>query len=65
MNQVYHITNAARMVGLHPHTLRDYERQGLITFRRDDCNARIFDQPTLKQIRQIALENLNRQNAVH
>ena len=56
----FHITSAAKKVGLHPQTLRDYERKGWITFRRDDCGNRILDEADLKRVREIALDNMSR-----
>lgn len=61
MDRIYHISTAAKKVGLHPQTLRDYERKGWITFKRDDCGSRILDAADLKKIRKIALDNLNRE----
>ena len=60
MNRIYHITRAAKKVGLHPQTLRDYERKGWIVFKRDDCGNRVLDEGDLTKVREIALDNLNR-----
>jgi DNA-binding transcriptional MerR regulator len=54
--KVYRIGEAARRVGLTPHTIRVYEREGAITFRRDTAGVRMLSDDDLRRIREIRLE---------
>lgn len=40
---VYKIHEFSKLTGLPPHTLRFYEKEGLISVRRDHNNIRIYD----------------------
>lgn len=40
---VYKIHEFSKITGLPPHTLRFYEKEGLITVKRDHNNIRIYD----------------------
>jgi len=47
----YHIKEAAKKVGLPPHTIRYYEQEGLLPFiRRDKNGNRIFNEADLTWI---------------
>lgn len=50
---MYVISVAARMVGLHPQTLRHYESQGLVTPKRSDGNVRLYSPVDIDRLRQI------------
>jgi MerR family transcriptional regulator/heat shock protein HspR len=49
----YIISVAARLVGLHPQTLRYYESQGLIKPRRSPGNKRLYSPRDIERLRQI------------
>jgi len=49
----YIISVAAEMVGIHPQTLRHYERIGLIEPERSDGNIRLYSERDLERVRQI------------
>lgn len=49
----YIISVAARLVGLHPQTLRYYESQGLIKPRRSPGNKRLYSPKDIERLRQI------------
>lgn len=49
----YIISVAARLVGLHPQTLRYYESQGLIKPRRSPGNKRLYSPRDIGRLRQI------------
>lgn len=51
---VYVISVAAELTGLHPQTLRTYERMGLITPGRTGGGGRRYSSRDLKLLRQIA-----------
>lgn len=46
----YVISVAARMVGMEPHTLRYYERLGLIRPRRSQGNIRLYSQKDIEHL---------------
>lgn len=53
---------AAALAGMHPQTLRVYERRGLITPRRTPRNTRVYserDVALLRRIQQLSEEGLN------
>lgn len=53
---------AAEMAGMHPQTLRVYERRGLITPRRTARNTRVYserDVALLRRIQELSDEGLN------
>ncbi len=43
MSRIYRIGDAARKVGLHPQTIRRYEKMGVLVPLRDSSGQRIFD----------------------
>ncbi|HUW95351.1 MAG TPA: helix-turn-helix transcriptional regulator [Anaerolineae bacterium] len=49
----YVISVAARMVELHPQTLRYYERVGLLTPHRSGGNRRLYSQRDVERLRAI------------
>jgi len=56
------ISIAARLAGMHPQTLRVYERRGLITPKRTQRNTRLYSQADvdlLRRIQQLSEEGLN------
>jgi MerR family transcriptional regulator/heat shock protein HspR len=46
----YHISSVARMYGIHPQTLRLYEREGLLKPSRSEGNTRCYTEEDLKQL---------------
>ena len=50
---LYVISVAAKMVGLHPQTLRHYESQGLVTPKRSDGNVRLYSPADIDRLHQI------------
>ena len=44
------ISEAAKRIGVHPNTLRDLEKRGMITARRDWVGYRVFSEEDLAQI---------------
>jgi MerR family transcriptional regulator/heat shock protein HspR len=46
----YHISAVAQMYGIHPQTLRLYEREGLLKPSRSDGNTRLYSEDDLKQL---------------
>ena len=46
----YYISYVSEKYGLHPQTLRHYEREGLIQPVRSDGNTRLYDESTLERI---------------
>ena len=46
----YHISSVARMLDVHPQTLRLYEREGLLKPSRSDGNTRLYSEDNLKQL---------------
>jgi MerR family transcriptional regulator/heat shock protein HspR len=49
----YVISIAARMVGMHAQTLRQYERIGLIEPKRSSGNIRLYSQADVARLRQV------------
>ncbi|MBU0493922.1 MAG: helix-turn-helix transcriptional regulator [Chloroflexi bacterium] len=49
----YIISVAAEIVGIHPQTLRHYERIGLIAPERSEGNVRLYSERDLVRVRQI------------
>ena len=49
----YPISVAARMVSLHPQTLRCYERVGLVVPARSPGNVRLYSQTDIERLRRI------------
>jgi MerR family transcriptional regulator/heat shock protein HspR len=52
---VYLIGIVSRLLGLHPQTLRLYERDGLISPRRSDGNTRLYSEKDVERLRLIRL----------
>lgn len=50
---MYVISVAARMVNLHPQTLRHYENLGLVTPQRTEGNIRLYSPADIDRLRQI------------
>jgi MerR family transcriptional regulator, heat shock protein HspR len=50
----YIISVAARLVDLHPQTLRHYESIGLLNPRRSGGNIRLYSQRDIERVRKIA-----------
>lgn len=46
----YHISSVAKMYGLHPQTLRMYEREGLLKPSRSEGNTRLYSAADLKRL---------------
>lgn len=51
---LYVISVAARMVNLHPQTLRHYERIGLVEPARTEGGMRMYSQQDIEQLKKIA-----------
>jgi MerR family transcriptional regulator/heat shock protein HspR len=51
--RLYFISTAAEMLGMHPQTLRKYERLGLIQPTRTIGSMRIYDREELERLRLI------------
>jgi len=49
----YPISVVARMVGLHPQTLRCYERAGLVVPARSAGNVRLYSQVDIERLRKV------------
>ncbi len=47
------ISVAARLVEMHPQTLRKYEREGLIVPSRTDGNLRLYSDQDIERLRQV------------
>ncbi len=47
------ISVAARMLGMHPQTLRKYERAGLLTPSRQSGNQRFYSEADVRRLRRI------------
>ncbi len=59
---VYVISVAAQLSGLHPQTLRQYDRLGLVTPRRAGGRNRLYsmrDVARLREIQRLAAEGMN------
>lgn len=50
---VYIISVAARLVGVHPQTLRAYERYGFIKPARTETGQRLYCEADLEKVRQV------------
>ena len=50
---VYTIAVAARLTGMHPQTLRKYERAGLLTPARPSGNQRLYSQADIERLKRI------------
>jgi len=50
---VYNISVAAKLVGVHPRTLRIYEEEGLIKPARSEGNTRLYSQHDLERLHHI------------
>jgi MerR family transcriptional regulator, heat shock protein HspR len=50
---VYTIAVASRLTGMHPQTLRKYERAGLLTPARQQGNQRLYSDADLERLRRI------------
>jgi MerR family transcriptional regulator/heat shock protein HspR len=48
--QYYHISSVAKMYGIHPQTLRLYEREGLLAPSRSEGNTRLYSTDDLKRL---------------
>lgn len=59
----YHISSVARMYGIHPQTLRLYEREGLLKPSRSEGNTRLYTDEDLRQLELIM--NLSRDLGVN
>jgi len=46
----YHISSVAKMYGIHPQTLRLYEREGLLAPSRSEGNTRLYSAEDLKRL---------------
>ena len=53
LEPVYYIGVAARLVGVHPQTLRTYERLGLVKPHRTERGQRLYSEADLDRVRQI------------
>jgi MerR family transcriptional regulator/heat shock protein HspR len=51
--QFYFISTAARLLGMHPQTLRKYERLGLVQPTRTIGSMRVYSQEELERLRVI------------
>lgn len=52
--QLYSISAAARLAGVHPNTIRRYERLGILTGERINTGLRIYDAEQIEAIRKRA-----------
>ena len=52
-NELYFISMAARLLGMHPQTLRKYERLGLIQPSRTIGSMRLYSREELERLRVI------------
>jgi MerR family transcriptional regulator/heat shock protein HspR len=50
---LYTMAVASRLTGLHPQTLRKYERAGLITPSRQSGNQRLYSESDISRLRRI------------
>lgn len=50
---VYAIAVASRLTGMHPQTLRKYERAGLLTPSRQRGNQRLYSDADIRRLRRI------------
>lgn len=49
----YLIGTAAELAGMHPQTLREYERRGLVSPRRSAGNTRLYSEADIRLLRRI------------
>jgi len=49
----YHISSVAKIYGIHPQTLRLYEREGLLKPSRSEGNTRLYSADDLKRLETI------------
>ena len=50
---LYTMAVASRLTGMHPQTLRKYERAGLITPSRQSGNQRLYSEADVRRLRRI------------
>jgi len=50
---LYYISVVAKMLDLHPQTLRNYERLGLVGPKRSDGNVRLYSQRDVDRLHKI------------
>jgi MerR family transcriptional regulator, heat shock protein HspR len=50
---LYSIAVASRLTGMHPQTLRKYERAGLLTPARQEGNQRLYSDGDIQRLRRI------------
>ena len=50
---IFHISAAAKMIGIHQQTLRSYEKQGVIRPARSDGNTRLYSVNEIERLRQM------------
>ena len=62
-HKYYHISSVARLYNVHPQTLRQYEREGLLQPSRSDGNTRLYSDEDLAQLEVIL--NLSRDLGVN
>ena len=55
-----HIAEVADELDCHPNTIRNFEKRGLITFRRDKQGHRVFTEKDVEIIERLMLETLKR-----
>jgi MerR family transcriptional regulator, heat shock protein HspR len=53
LEPLYYISVVARMVNIHPQTLRNYERLGLVCPTRTDGNVRLYSDQDIERVRKI------------
>src|SRR6266487_7204190 len=53
MQDLFFISIAARMLGMHPQTLRKYERLGLVQPTRTICSMRLYSREELERLKVI------------
>ncbi len=56
MGKIYRISGAAERAGVHPSTIRNYEKWGLITPQRDETGQRVFTDELIKEIKRVFAE---------
>jgi MerR family transcriptional regulator, heat shock protein HspR len=54
------ISEFAALAGVHPQTVRNYERQGLIHPKRDKNNCRIFAEEDVQKLKEIIYPSLDK-----
>ena len=50
---LYTMAVAARLTGMHPQTLRKYEKAGLLTPKRPSGNQRLYSETDIERLRRI------------